>query len=41
MEKVAGGWRRLHNEDDRVEMGDVYGACSAQGTDEKCVQYFG
>jgi hypothetical protein len=31
MEKVAGIWRRLHNEDDRVEMGDVYGHVARRG----------
>jgi hypothetical protein len=47
-EEVAGGWRRLHNEElhnlytppniitDRVKEGAMGGECSIYGTDEKC-----
>jgi hypothetical protein len=50
---VTGGWRRLHNEElhntysspniIRVikSNGEMNGACSTQGRDEKCVQCFG
>jgi hypothetical protein len=48
---VAGGWRRLHNEelhnlytspkDDEVKEDEMGGACNTNGVDVKCVQYFG
>jgi hypothetical protein len=37
-EEVARGWKRLNN----VELHNLMGrACSTDGRDDKCVQYFG
>jgi hypothetical protein len=49
--EVAGGWRRLHNEElhnlytapniiSAIKRWRMSGACSTYGTDEKCIQSF-
>jgi len=48
---VAGGWRRLHDEElvhftkyyegDGIQEDEIGRACSTHGRDEKCVQSFG
>jgi hypothetical protein len=41
-EEVAGGWRRLHNEDlHNFKLDEMGAACSKDGRDEKCMQYYG
>jgi hypothetical protein len=49
-EEVAGGWRRLHNEELRnlyaspnieIQQDVMDGACSTHGRDEICIQTFG
>jgi hypothetical protein len=43
---VAGGWRRLHNEElhnlygDEIKEYEMNGVCSKHGRDEKRTQYF-
>jgi len=49
---VAGGWRRLHNEEvynmyaspdygDKINQYGMDGVCSTHERDEKCIQNFG
>jgi len=41
-EEVAGGWRRLHNEEvDQSRMDKMTGTCSTHERDEECIQNFG
>jgi hypothetical protein len=49
MEGVEGAWRRLHNEElhnlytspNIIQEDEMGGACSADGINDNCLQYFG